>query len=48
MFLAKTREVQEDSAKKEARKDAEIYYHGRLSEKEPDTQASSVKESDAV
>lgn len=46
--LELAQEVQKDSAEKEARKDAEIYYHGRLSEKGPDTQASSVKESGAV
>lgn len=43
--LELAQEVQRDSAEKQAREEAKIYYHERLSEKGPDTQASSVKES---
>lgn len=46
--LELAREVQRDSAEKQAREEAKIYYHERLSEKEPDTPVSFVKESGAV
>lgn len=46
--LELAQEVQRDRDEKEAREEAEIFYHERLSEKEPDVPVSFVKESGAV